>query len=103
MSGEKPKRPEDITDTDIKKVAIACAEKAGWMIEPDDCNVEVILPQTDVRPEIGLGWTTTRFHVTRWIVYMRPKFSLNKSLRMLAVPVEFAWNELSAGDLIELE
>ena len=98
MSNEKPKSLKDITDVDVKRVAIARAAEAGWTIGLDDCQVQKGLPRRILSNEIGLGATTTNLGILDWTVYIKPKTPPNKYVAQLVVTVEFAWNELGVMD-----
>lgn len=98
MSDEKPKRIKDVTEIHVKQVAIARAADEGWIVGLDDCRVTAIPPRPVVNDESGVGRTVVRLPVTQWIVEIRPKSPPNKSVKQLAVFVEFAYGELYAAD-----
>lgn len=101
MSNEKPKRPEDVTEENVKQVAITRAAEEGWTVDLDDCRVQKIPSKPIVTDEIGLGRTITNPGILNWIVSITPKAPPNKSVVPLIVTVEFSFGSLDAENFYD--
>lgn len=100
MAELTPKNPLQVTQEEVKRVALACADEHGWSVRLDDCQVEEIPTPTQAIDEIGLGSRLYKPPANRWIVTFDAKAPPNRNKAVLGVPVELAWGKLWAHDLI---
>src|SRR5260370_36516497 len=89
MSDQVPEKREEVTEIEFKQTALARAEESGWRVGLNDCQVQKVLPPSQVINEIGLGSTTIKNPVTKWIVHITPKTPPNRFTAPLRVTVEF--------------
>ena len=77
------KRPDEITEADIKDAAIVYATQFGLQIDHTDCRIEPIQPKPVKESEGSI-----QLSVSKWYVYITLRAALNDTTQRARVIVK---------------